>query len=87
MGGSGLATGGKIGLARSAAKYVKGKLIEPRIQTALTDMTLNPGKAFDIMAKLSTKERGMVEEALNNKLVRQSLRSSLPALYNSERDD
>ena len=86
-GAGGLATGGKMGLVRGLAKYVKGKLIEPRIQTALTDMTLNPGNARDIMAKLSQKDRGMVEEALNNKLVRQSLRSSLPALYNSERDD
>ena len=87
MGGEGLVTGGKIGMVRSAAKYVKGKLIEPRIQTALREMTLSPGKARDIMEKLSAKDRGMVEEALRNKLVRQSLRSALPALYNSGHDD
>ena len=72
---------------RSAAKYLKGKLIEPRIQTTLREMALYPGNARDILSKLSIKERGMVEEALNNKFVRQSLRSTLPALYNSERDD
>lgn len=84
MGGGALATGGKLGVAKTAINFVKNKVIEPRIQETLTEMVLNPGKAQEIMKALAPKDRTIVQEALNNKFLQQSLRSSLPALYNSE---
>lgn len=84
MGGGGMATGGKLQVARAMANYVKGKLIEPRLQTTLTEIALNPGKAKSIMKDLSQKDRTVIQTALDNKFVRQSLRSTLPALYNAD---
>lgn len=84
MGGGELAGGGKLHVAKAALNYVKNKVIEPRIQETLTNIVLNPGKAQEIMKSLSPKDRTIVQEALRNKFLQQSLKSSLPALYNSD---
>lgn len=84
MGGGELATAGKLNLVRGAANFIKGKLIEPRIQETLTEMVLNPGKAQEIIKLLSPKDRSIVQEAIKNRYFQQVLNSTLPALYNTD---
>ena len=88
LGGGGLILGGGgssiLRAAKGAINFVNNKVIEPRIQQTLTDMVLNPGKAQEIMKALAPKDLTIVQEALKNKFLQQSLRSSLPALYNSD---
>lgn len=88
MNGGGLMTGGVDGgllaAAKGAVNYVKNKIIEPKLQATLTEMVLNPGKAQEIMKALAPKDRTIIQEAINNRFLNQSLRSSLPAMYNSE---
>ncbi len=88
MGGGGLMTGGVggglLGAAKGAVNYVKDKVIEPKLQATLREMVLNPGKAQEIMKSLAPKDRTIIQDAINNRFLTQSLRTSLPALYNSE---
>lgn len=56
-------------------------IAEPRIQQILTDMTLDPGRANEIMAKLSPANRGQVEKALKSKAVQQVFRAALPSYF------
>lgn len=54
---------------------------EPRIQQILTDMTLDPGRANEIMAKLSPSNRSEVEKALKSKAVQRVFRAALPSYF------
>lgn len=73
------------GLVAQGVNYVRGKVIEPRIQAALTEIMLNPGKANAVMSSLSPKQQTALKQAMDNQLLQQTIRQSLPALYASER--
>ncbi len=62
-------------------QYLYDHVAEPRIQQLLTEITLNPGKAKSIMSNLSVKDRGIVQGILQDRAVKQSLTTALPALY------
>ena len=74
-------------LANSLARPVQWMyqhVAEPRIQAALTEITLNPGRAKEVMARLSVKDRGLLTTALADKRTQQLMNSALPALYVSQ---
>ena len=62
-------------------QYLYDHVAEPRIQQLLTEITLNPGKAKSIMSNLSVKDRGIVQGILQDRAVKQSLTTVLPAIY------
>ena len=59
--------------------YLYRNVAEPRIQQILTDMTLDPGNAAKLMARLSPANRSEVRKALESKAVQQVFRALLPA--------